>query len=480
MTDHRSPATPTTGNPLSPHAADVLAWALGSPLPVPAEQAPAPTDTVEQADPVAPVEDDAPADATQTAAPEERPDVDPGPHAGIEPPAAPEPERAEESAPTPEEQRTADGGAERPHAAPEFPGSHIGRSFAGTEIEDECPCPQEACGLVDPMRADPECDQHGRGARKTMRQGHRSDQCPGPRPEITPMEALRQRADQARTNLHRLGAMERRQARELGYTRERITSAQAELQRMVDELLAMIEEPPEAPAAPEPAPVAEPSPAAEEAPAPLAIEPPASPETSAAEQVEAPEESREREALLRVLDNQAAEIHPQFGPHGPYPHTRTGDARADWVASWLGSAPAARFRAEQLAEAGWQRAPLTDPDGETSAWTVARTLATLRNGTPVEWTASGAVSAPRLRWTPVADCRTLSAGARIDWAREFTGASALFTPDSRWNSDPRTTSTAEDITAALRELSGHVDMSERAGELKVFTRDGAYRFTPRR
>ncbi|MEY9873337.1 hypothetical protein ABH931_002819 [Streptacidiphilus sp. MAP12-33] len=476
MTDHRTPSAPA-GNPMSQRAADVLAWALSEPLPAPAEQVPSPADITAQPAPAAPVEDAAPTGAPETATPEERPEVAPGPHAGIEPPAAPEPEAqpASEPAPAPEEQgAAADTGTQRPHAATDWGRSHIGRCWGDTEIEDACPCPQEACGLVDPVRADPECDQHGPGTHKTMRQGHRSDQCPGPRPEITPMDALRQRADRARSELHRLGATERRQERELRFTRNGITSAQAELSRVIDALLTMVEELTE--------PVA-PIEQAGERPAPLAIEPPARPEASATEPVEpAPEEpaarGEERESLLRVLDNQAAEIHRQFGPYGPHPHTRTGDTRTDWSASWLGHTPAARFRGEQLTETGWQRAPLTDPDGETTAWTVARTLATLPGGTPVQWATDGTVSAPRLRWTPVATARPFPAGSRINWAQEFTGASALFTgPDTTWKPEPHIT-TAQSIVHTLRSLPAHVDVSERAGELKVFTRDGVYRFTP--
>ncbi|SEM70374.1 hypothetical protein [Streptacidiphilus jiangxiensis] len=466
MTDHRSL---TAGNPMSQRAADVLAWALGSPLP----------DDAERPGPAAPVEDAALADAPGTAAPEEQPEHGPGPHAGIEPPAVPELERStEESTPTPEPKELAEGGAERPHAAPDWTRSHIGRAWEDTEIENVCPCPQEACGLIDPMRAAPECDQHGPGTAKTMRQGHRADQCPGPRPKITPMEALRQRADRARSELHRLGAVERRQVRELRFTRNGIASARAELSRVVDALLAMVEELAQTPAT-APAPAAEPCPAPDQAPgrpAPLAIEPPAHPEARAAEPVGAAEE---REALLRVLDNQAADIHPKFGPYGPYPHTRTGEARTDWVASWLGHAPAARFQGEQLTDDGWQRAPLTDPDGETSAFTVARTLATLRNGTPVQWAPDGAVSVPGFRWTPVADCQPLPVGDRIAWAELFTGASAPLTaPDTSWKTEPGWASAAA-LRDALRGLPADT-ASVRDGVLKLYARDRVFRFTPRR
>lgn len=56
---------------------------------------------------------------------------------------------------------------------------HTGRSFNGHHMEDACPCPQEACGLVDFKKADAECPQHAFGASKTMRQGHMADACPG-------------------------------------------------------------------------------------------------------------------------------------------------------------------------------------------------------------------------------------------------------------------------------------------------------------
>lgn len=64
---------------------------------------------------------------------------------------------------------------------------HYGRASNGHDIEDDCPCPQEPCGLVDMAKADPDCDQHSDRARKTMRQGHVASACParaGETPEL--------------------------------------------------------------------------------------------------------------------------------------------------------------------------------------------------------------------------------------------------------------------------------------------------------
>lgn len=58
---------------------------------------------------------------------------------------------------------------------------HVGRSFGSTHLEDTCPCPQEACGLVARDRVDPRCPQHTATSNKTIRQAHRPDACPGVR-----------------------------------------------------------------------------------------------------------------------------------------------------------------------------------------------------------------------------------------------------------------------------------------------------------
>ena len=60
---------------------------------------------------------------------------------------------------------------------------HHGRWWTGHKIEDECPCAQEACGLVDFDKRDPDCPQHQ--MTKTIRQGHRASECPATREDKT-------------------------------------------------------------------------------------------------------------------------------------------------------------------------------------------------------------------------------------------------------------------------------------------------------
>ncbi len=55
---------------------------------------------------------------------------------------------------------------------------HWGRSWDGHPLEDACPCPKEPCGLV--SRPDPDCEQHAPRFAKTMRRGHKAEDCPGP------------------------------------------------------------------------------------------------------------------------------------------------------------------------------------------------------------------------------------------------------------------------------------------------------------
>lgn len=56
--------------------------------------------------------------------------------------------------------------------------THVGRAFEGHTIEDACPCPKAACGLVSLDAQDPECPQHAFTAAKTLRQGHAGRDCP--------------------------------------------------------------------------------------------------------------------------------------------------------------------------------------------------------------------------------------------------------------------------------------------------------------
>ena len=57
---------------------------------------------------------------------------------------------------------------------------HMGRSFIGTRLEDDCPCPKAPCGLsVTPgLAGESDCPQHSMLAAKTIRQVHHADKCP--------------------------------------------------------------------------------------------------------------------------------------------------------------------------------------------------------------------------------------------------------------------------------------------------------------
>ncbi len=57
---------------------------------------------------------------------------------------------------------------------------HMGRSFDGTLLEDDCPCPKAPCGLVvtPGLAGDDDCPQHSMRSAKTIRQYHRADECP--------------------------------------------------------------------------------------------------------------------------------------------------------------------------------------------------------------------------------------------------------------------------------------------------------------
>lgn len=54
---------------------------------------------------------------------------------------------------------------------------HIGRSWSGTKLEDDCPCEKAPCGLA--ISRDDSCPEHSPLAIKTIRQMHTEDNCPG-------------------------------------------------------------------------------------------------------------------------------------------------------------------------------------------------------------------------------------------------------------------------------------------------------------
>lgn len=55
---------------------------------------------------------------------------------------------------------------------------HVGRSWSGHGLEDGCPCPKAACGLVVGATVDAACPQHALATGKTIRQTHAAEQCP--------------------------------------------------------------------------------------------------------------------------------------------------------------------------------------------------------------------------------------------------------------------------------------------------------------
>lgn len=60
---------------------------------------------------------------------------------------------------------------------PRFSGNHLGRSFNGTRLEDNCPCKKAPCGLVIQDEINPACTEHPNERLKSIRQSHRADKC---------------------------------------------------------------------------------------------------------------------------------------------------------------------------------------------------------------------------------------------------------------------------------------------------------------
>ncbi|MFC6081016.1 hypothetical protein [Sphaerisporangium aureirubrum] len=74
-----------------------------------------------------------------------------------------------------------------------IPNHHGSVDATGHRTENRCPCPQEACGLVDPANADPDCVHHGSNhPPQATAHGHHRDECPGvPDPAAVLAAALR-------------------------------------------------------------------------------------------------------------------------------------------------------------------------------------------------------------------------------------------------------------------------------------------------
>jgi hypothetical protein len=56
---------------------------------------------------------------------------------------------------------------------------HISRHWAGSALEDACPCPKEPCGMVPLDRTSPDCTQHPPELGKSIRRSHLPEECPG-------------------------------------------------------------------------------------------------------------------------------------------------------------------------------------------------------------------------------------------------------------------------------------------------------------
>lgn len=74
-----------------------------------------------------------------------------------------------------------------PRYAPGWPWGHVGRSFSGHPLEDDCPCEKAPCGLV-VWGSNEDCPQHGVKMGKTIRQGHFEADCPALRGASTGTE----------------------------------------------------------------------------------------------------------------------------------------------------------------------------------------------------------------------------------------------------------------------------------------------------
>ena len=69
-----------------------------------------------------------------------------------------------------------------PDAAAQPGALHLGRSWAGTALEDACPCTKGPCGLA--ISESAQCPEHSFAAAKTIRQAHLADACPDAAPTV--------------------------------------------------------------------------------------------------------------------------------------------------------------------------------------------------------------------------------------------------------------------------------------------------------
>lgn len=93
----------------------------------------------------------------------------------------------------PEEQRDGEALAAALHRAQqlELRATHVGRSFTDHRLEDECPCPKAACGLVVLGDVSPECRAgHRIEDARTIRQTHPGDRCPAEPGYLDPHEDI--------------------------------------------------------------------------------------------------------------------------------------------------------------------------------------------------------------------------------------------------------------------------------------------------
>jgi len=81
--------------------------------------------------------------------------------------------------------------------------SHIGRSWVGHWLEDECPCEQEECGLVNFDKINSDCPQHSLMAGKTIRQSHAESNCPALEEDKIDVEEARKARQEDETISHR-------------------------------------------------------------------------------------------------------------------------------------------------------------------------------------------------------------------------------------------------------------------------------------